>query len=118
MANTRMKDFYDLWRLSQDFDFDGTLLIEAIESTFKRRGTEVPVGAPLALTDEFSRDSQKAGQWQAFLKKSGLEQDHATLQAVAADLAKFLAAPMQAVRTSKSWTLMWPKGGPWRHSQP
>jgi len=87
MANTRMKDFYDLWRLSQDFDFDGALLIEAIKSTFTRRGTEVPAGIPLALTDEFSGDAQKARQWQAFLRKSGLEQDHAALQAVAADLA-------------------------------
>src|SRR5437764_457772 len=115
MANTRMKDFYDLWRLSQNFDFDGTLLTEAIKSTFERRGTEVPASTPLALTDEFSRDSQKARQWQAFLKKSGLEQDHATLQAVAADLVKFLlVAPLQAVRTSDRFTLIWPKAGPWR----
>jgi len=49
------------------FHFDGTLLTEAIKSTFERRGTEVPAGTPLALADEFSRDSQKARQWQAFL---------------------------------------------------
>ena len=112
MANTRMKDFYDLWRLSQDFDFDGALLIEAIKSTFTRRGTEVP-GLPLALTDEFSRDSQKAKQWQAFLKKSGLEQGQATLQAVAADLARFLIAPLQAVTTAQPFPMTWPKGGSW-----
>lgn len=117
MANTRMKDFYDLWRLSRDFDFDGTVLTEAIKSTFKRRGTEVPAGLPLALTDEFSRGTQKARQWQAFLKKSGLEQDHATLQAVAADLVKFLTAPLQAVRTSGSFSLVWPKAGPWRRDR-
>jgi hypothetical protein len=113
MANTRMKDFYDLWRLSQDFDFDGTLLTEAIRSTFKRRGTEVPAGTPLALTDEFSRDIQKARQWQAFLRKSGLEQDHATLQAVVADLSGFLIAPLQAVTTAQPFPLTWPKGGWW-----
>src|SRR5437773_7442507 len=62
MANTRMKDFYDLWRLSQDFDFDVALLIEAIKSTFTRGGTEVPAGIPLALTDEFAGDAQKAPQ--------------------------------------------------------
>jgi predicted nucleotidyltransferase component of viral defense system len=117
MANTRMKDFYDLWRLSQDFDFDGTLLTQAIKSTFERRGTEVPAGTPLALTDEFSRDTQKARQWQAFLKKSSLEQDHATLQTVAADLVKFLAPLLQAVRTSNRFTLMWPKADPWRHDR-
>lgn len=117
MTNTRMKDFYDLWKLSQVFDFDGTLLTEAIKSTFKRRRTEVPGRLPLALTDEFSRDSQKARQWQGFLEKSGLEQDHRTLQAVAADLVKFLAAPLEAVRTSDSFTLMWPKAGPWHNDR-
>lgn len=113
MTNTRMKDFYDLWRLSQDFDFDGALLVAAIKSTFNRRGTEIPPGAPLALTDEFSRDTQKARQWEAFLKKSGLEQDCATLQAVAADLARFLIAPLQAVSTAQPFPLTWPKAGSW-----
>jgi len=70
MANTRMKDSYDLWRLSHDFNFDG--LTDAIKSTFKRRRTEVPSDTPLALTDEFSRDPQKAKQWQAFLKRAVL----------------------------------------------
>jgi len=111
---TTSKLRFDLWRLSQEFDFDGALLTEAIKATFQRRGTQVPSNTPLALTDEFSRDSQKARQRQAFLKKSGLEQDHATLQAVAADLVKFLAAPLQAVRTSDRFTLIWPKAGPWR----
>jgi Nucleotidyl transferase AbiEii toxin, Type IV TA system len=31
MSNTRMKDLYDLWKLSQDFDFDGALLTDAIK---------------------------------------------------------------------------------------
>lgn len=113
MANTRMKDFYDLWRLSQDFDFDGTLLSEAIKSTFERRGTEVPAGTPLALTNEFSRDTRKARQWQAFLRKSGLEQDHATLQAVAADLARFLIPPLQATPTTQPFRMTWLQGGSW-----
>ena len=113
MANTRMKDFYDLWKLSQDFDFDGPLLTDAIKSTFNRRGTEVPSGTPLALTDEFSRDSQKAKQWQAFLKKSDLDHDDATLYTVAADLKRFLIPPLQAVQGSRNFSLTWPKGGPW-----
>ena len=108
-----MKDFYDLWKLSQNFDFDGTLLTRAIKSTFERRGTEVPAVTPLALTDEFSSDTQKARQWQAFLKKSGLEQDHATLQAVAADLARFLIAPLQAVTKPQPFRMTWLKGGSW-----
>ena len=37
--NSRMKDFFDIWLLSRSFDFDGPRLCEAIEKTFKRRGT-------------------------------------------------------------------------------
>lgn len=114
MANTRMKDFYDLWKLSHDFDFDGALLTDAIKATFTHRGTEVPSGAPLALTEEFSRDSQKAKQWQAFLKKSGLDHDHAELPTVAADLSSFLVPPLQAVKEREHFTQSWPKGGPWQ----
>lgn len=113
MTNTRMKDFYDLWRLSQDFDFDGTLLVEAIKSTFERRGTEVPAGTPLALTDEFSRDTQKAQQWQAFLKKSDLAQDYTTLQAVVTDLGRFVMAPLQTVTTAQPFRMNWLRGASW-----
>lgn len=113
MANTRMKDFYDLWTLSQDFDFDGALLIDAIKATFRRRKTDVPSDTPLALTDEFSRDSQKARQWQAFLKKSGLDHDQADLHTVAADLTRFLTDPLRAVQSSQNFAWTWPKGGPW-----
>jgi predicted nucleotidyltransferase component of viral defense system len=113
MANTRMKDFYDLWKLSNDFDFDGAPLTEAITATFKRRGTEVPSGRPLALTDEFSRDAQKTKQWQAFLKKSSLDHDQGSLHAVVADLTRFLIAPLRAVHGSQNFALTWPKGGPW-----
>src|SRR5437588_4771171 len=113
MANTRMEDFYDLWRLSQDFDFDGSLLTDAIEATFARRGTELPTGTPLALTDEFARDAQKARQWQGFLNKSGLDHEQATLHSVASELATFLVAPLQAAQAALPFAFNWPKGGPW-----
>ena len=39
IANSRMKDFYDLYVLSERFDFDGDLLARAIAATFARRRT-------------------------------------------------------------------------------
>lgn len=38
--NSRMKDFYDLWLLSQTSTFDFATLQEAIRQTFERRSTE------------------------------------------------------------------------------
>ena len=42
LANTRMKDFYDLLVIARTFPFEGELLCDAIAKTFKRRGTELP----------------------------------------------------------------------------
>jgi nucleotidyltransferase AbiEii toxin of type IV toxin-antitoxin system len=113
IVNTRMKDFYDLWKLSRDFDFDGALLCNAIKATFKRRGTEVPSDTPLALTHEFSGDVQKAKQWQAFVRKSNLDHDAVTLDTVAADLTEFLMSPLHRIGTSRQFAMAWRRGGPW-----
>jgi hypothetical protein len=56
IANSRMKDFFDLWFLAGNFGFEGTLLQEAIAKTFERRQTPIPTDVPLALTDDFARD--------------------------------------------------------------
>lgn len=39
VANSRMKDFYDLWMIAQIFAFEGSVLSRAIERTFERRRT-------------------------------------------------------------------------------
>ena len=41
LLNSRMKDFYDLWVLCQQFDFDGVTLATAIRRTFTHRKTAV-----------------------------------------------------------------------------
>ena len=55
LLNSRMKDFYDIWLLSRQFDFDGAKLATAIEKTFAHRGTVV-VGQPVAFTSAFATE--------------------------------------------------------------
>jgi predicted nucleotidyltransferase component of viral defense system len=73
IANSRLKDFWDLRLLVNRFEFDGTLLQQAITATFARRSTELPKTIPTALTDDFANDTTKQTQWKAFLKKNKLE---------------------------------------------
>jgi len=73
-ANSRMKDFYDVYLLFRKHDFDPQLLTEAVRSTFERRGTEIPVDLPLAFSSEFYDDSAKKIQWNAFINKNALEE--------------------------------------------
>ncbi len=34
ILNSRMKDFFDIWLMSRQFNFDGATLAEAISKTF------------------------------------------------------------------------------------
>jgi len=72
IANTRMKDFFDVYWLARRHDFDRALLAKAIARTFARRKTALPA-EPFALTPEFYADRGKQAQWRAFLAKSGVD---------------------------------------------
>jgi hypothetical protein len=73
MANSRMKDFFDLEMLIQDYPPDRSLAAEALRRTFQRRGTPIPASLPVGLSEEFARDRTKQIQWKAFLTKNKLE---------------------------------------------
>lgn len=47
VLNSRMKDFFDVWLLSRQFNFDGAKLAKAINMTFDTRGTALPTEADL-----------------------------------------------------------------------
>jgi len=71
-ANSRMKDFYDIWALSKFMKPDCDTLAMAIANTFRRRGTALPSDTPVALTGEFSRDDMKQKQWAAFIRRAAV----------------------------------------------
>jgi hypothetical protein len=112
MANSRMKDFYDLVVLAKLFEFDGALLVNAIRATFERRGTPVPAEPPIAVTSAFTADSTKNTQWTAFVRKSGV--DHAAdLATTVAAVVAFLQEPLAASATAGSFMLHWRFGHGW-----
>jgi len=113
IANSRMKDFYDIWILAREFEFSGTILCQAIESTFKRRRVELPSGNPIALTDSFSTDKVKTIQWNAFLRKNRLDTKEKNFQDIIRFLQSFLMPPIYALANEKDFELSWPPGGPW-----
>ena len=53
IANTRMKDFFDLWAIATTFEFSGESLALALAATFQRRGTALPLAPPVGLRPEF-----------------------------------------------------------------
>jgi predicted nucleotidyltransferase component of viral defense system len=72
MANSRLKDYYDLNVLLQRETLDQKVLGRAIHATFERRQTSVPKEIPVGLSDEYANDPSKQTQWAAFLRKNDL----------------------------------------------
>ena len=110
MLNNRMKDFYDIWLLSRQFDFLGAELSQAIRLTFERRGTELPLEIE-AFTQPFI--DAKQTQWTAFRKR--LQQDHvpASFAQITASLGQFLSPIVAAFSSGKPSPRNWTAPGPW-----
>jgi predicted nucleotidyltransferase component of viral defense system len=54
LANSRLKDFYDIWILAQTYDFKDDRLAKAIAATFARRSPDVSmVSADLEGRDDY-----------------------------------------------------------------
>jgi hypothetical protein len=115
LVNSRMKDFYDLWVLMREFEFDGALLKEAMTATFKRRRTQLPVVIPQGLTVQFSEDSQKQAQWAAFIRRTHAKMpEELKFKDVVKKISSFLVPPLLAAGKSETFLLKWPKDGPWK----
>jgi predicted nucleotidyltransferase component of viral defense system len=112
MANSRMKDFFDVALLAEGFSFDGALLVRAIRATFERRRTALPRGLPVALTSVFANDATKRTQWAAFVRKTGAA-GMADLPTTITRLTTFLSKPLEVAATAAVWPGHWPEGGPW-----
>lgn len=114
LTNSRMKDFYDIWVLAREFDFDGAVLSAAIHATFKRRKTALPRVLPLSLTSEYSDSQAKQAQWKAFVRRSRLKLPGEGLGQIVTGIGSFLEAPMFAASEGEKLKATWAKGGPWR----
>lgn len=113
MANSRMKDFYDLLILSESFEFEGEILSNAIMATFQRRGTSLPRTLPIALTEVFASDKMKCTQWSAFLRKSR-GSFSGSLEDVSLALSRFVEEPLAVLAAGEMvFAKRWSPGGPW-----
>ena len=107
MANTRMKDYFDLWILSRHADFDGAVMQLALNATLERRQTAVEL-QPIGLADAFIQDASKLSQWRGFIRKNKLQAPE--LSDVVEELKIFLLPLLAGSAGSQHWA----GGGPWQ----
>lgn len=112
-ANSRMKDFHDIWTLARNLEFDGQRLSEAIRKTFERRKTDLPNSVPTAFMPEFYEDKAKQTQWQAFLGKGLVTNEKVPLADVVKVARDFLMPPTEALLSGKVFKMRWARGGSW-----
>ena len=110
--SSRMKDYYDIFYLSQKFNFDGEVLKTAIEQTFRNRDrnfTPEQFEQLLAL----GGDSAMKKKWAAFLKKvKGTNNNFAdTLEVISTFLREIVYAVFEKRPFTKTWCAA---DGKWR----
>ena len=96
LANSRLKDFYDIWILAQTYDFKDGRLAQAIAATFARRKTEIPTERPDGLTPVFATDPSKQKQWAGFVEEVAV--NPGTLPEIIEDLSAFLMPHAEAAK--------------------
>ena len=111
IANSRMKDFYDLGWCAKHLSFDGGELVAAVLATFRCRGTALPEAVPVAMTTTFASDEAKLAQWSGFARKSLLA-DPGALEDVVAEVARFLLPVLDYARSAGN-PGTWAPSGPW-----
>lgn len=94
-ANSRMKDYYDLWALTRLFEFDHSRLATAIASTFALRKTEIPDRLPAALSPDFAGDPAKRRQWESF-KRDLLDDPGSLSDVIGKQMALLMSAAADA----------------------
>jgi len=107
VANSRLKDFYDLWVISRTFELRRAVLVAAVQRTFERRGTTLPSEIPVGLTDEFAQ--ARAAQWRAFLGRDRMAAAPDAFATTIADLRVFFMPLVVGLNEE----LVWPPSGPW-----
>jgi hypothetical protein len=99
ILNSRMKDYFDIWLLSQLYRFEGPLLAEAITATFRNRSTSL------------AKDPAKTKQWAAFraLHRSTALPDQ--LEDIVPPIANFCRPVLLAIGNQVPFRQTWNPGG-------
>jgi len=112
-ANSRYKDFFDVWILSSRFPFEGAQLSAAIHATFSRRKSAPFSPWPVSLASAFYAEATRGDQWVRYLRRSKLVDAPADFGTIGERVIGFLGPPFRAASSASGFDSTWPVGGPW-----
>ncbi len=114
LLNSRMKDFFDIWLMTRQFDFKGEDLAQAIRRTFEHRKTGLPVEPPFFAEEIYDKSSDRQTLWSAFLRKTEIKHAPEHLREVARAIEAFLEEPVAFINGQKKTGGDWKAPGPWQ----
>ena len=111
MLNSRMKDFHDIWHLSQQYEFDGIILKEAINKTLRQRDTVLP-----ERIDSFTKDfaDAKQVQWLAFRKRLKLDYAPTDFNEITSKVEKLISPMIMSILMNQEPPARWTNAGEWK----
>ena len=114
LLNSRMKDFYDIWLMMRQFNFNGSNLVEALKRTFEHRKTNIPAGKPLFVEEIYDEKSDRQILWKAFLRKGNIKHAPEKLAITAKEIENFLIKPLEAINKAQEFVGEWKALEQWK----
>lgn len=114
VLNSRMKDFYDIWLMIRQFDFDGVKVADALRKTFIKRKTSLPQKKPLLAEEFYDETSDKQKMWVAFLNKNNATHVPQVLATVVHEIEGFLIKPIDAINKKDIFDKKWFAAKTWK----
>jgi len=112
-ANSRVKDIYDIYTVSNLFSFRGSELIEAIDNTFNSRKTTVITMTPGCLTPAYYDFKQRTVWWTNFIRRNDLSDASMNLSVIGDHVIRFMLPPYLALAGNSGFKKNWTPRGPW-----
>lgn len=103
-GNSRYKDFYDIYILAVSYNFEGSILKQAVQETFTQRNTGY--NDIVAFEPDFAEDTIRQSRWKAFVKKKKA-MVNVKFQEVLELLQIFLNPIVNAIVNGEEFDLTW-----------
>lgn len=112
LANSRLRDYYDLWLLPTLRSYEGPEVSASLSATFNHRGTALPTDVPPGLSKAFFGEPANQAAWRAFLSNRRVEAPP-DLEDVCEGIIAFVTPPAAAAASGSSFSSTWNPSSGW-----
>lgn len=112
-ANSRMKDFYDVFIMCEQMNFDGAALTGSLQATLSRRQTSFSGEIPDMLLMKNAAAPVLQAQWSSFIQRIGEADAPTEFQYVAGRILEFIGPILNAIQAGELHAGHWKAGATW-----